>query len=154
METIKEIMKSTKNVLNIRNNSEVYNEIQKTLKKIDEYVIFNEYRYSNEVKIDGSELSALQNASLKKKKVLRKLMYKINVKTTLQTLNKFFHFLFKRILKSDSRVKVLKSEKEQQIMLKRENYNKALLALRKAKQEYLVEKGDFYKQRILKNQSI
>lgn len=147
-------MKSTKNVLNIRNNSEVYNEIQKTLKKIDEYVIFNEYRYSNEVKIDGSELSALQNASLKKKKVLRKLMYKINVKTTLQTLNKFFHFLFKRILKSDSRVKVLKSEKEQQIMLKRENYNKALLALRKAKQEYLVEKGDFYKQRILKNQSI
>lgn len=155
METIKEIMHNSKYHLNIRNVSDVYNEIQKTLKKIDEYVTFNEYRYSNKIDISNKQLTdALIDSSLKRKKVLRKYMYKINSKPTLQFINKFLHFLFKQVLKSDTRVKVLKSEKEQSIIAKREAFVKARQAMLKAKSEYLQEKGEFYKIRMSKNQSI
>ncbi len=148
METIKEH-------LNIRNTAEVYNEIEKTLQRIDEYVAKNDYQKSNNIKIDKTKLmTALNDGSLRKRKVLRRYMYKINVHPTLDVVNKFLHFLFKTILNSEERVKITKSLKEQEIMKKRLEFKKALNAMLEAKAAYQLEKGDFYKQRISKNQAI
>lgn len=146
METIK------KEHLNIRNIATVYNEIEKTCQRIDEYVALNEYQINNNVKIDKTVLmDALTDTSLRKRKILRRYMYKISNHATLEVVNKFLHFLYKEVLKSDVRVKVVKSEKEQLIQKKRQEFKMALKIMLEKKQEYLNEKGDFYKLRAQKN---
>lgn len=132
--------------LNIRNNEIVVASIKKTFDQIDMYVKHNEYRLSKENSITDNELKeALVNASLRKKKVLRRYMYRIQHHATIRTINKFFHFLIKKLLKKDFSIKVLKSEHELLIEKKKVSYNEALKLMILARDEYRNAKGDFYK---------
>jgi hypothetical protein len=147
--TIKNYIKSTD--LN-------YSVLKSTFETIEQFVRANDYQFKDATaltKISESEFNgALINASKKKRKKLASYVWAINNRPTLSGVNKFFHFLMKTILKSDVRLKVLKSEKELAIQEKRKVYKEALAKAKAAYAEYKTEKGEFYKIRLSKTQSI
>lgn len=147
-------METLKEHLNIRDNKTFINEIDLTLQRINEYVAKNDYQLNGNIKQKLNLDSVIDDVTLRKRKVLRRYMYYIKVHPTLDSVNKFLHFLFKEVLKSDARVKVVKSEKEQMIQKKREEFKAALKVLIEKRQAYKEEKGDFYKLRLAKNQAI
>lgn len=121
--------------------------VQSTISKIEEYVKDNGYQFK-----DRSGLTLLdektfyfQFGSIRKRKKLVNAMEAIGKNPTLENINKFFHFLMKEILKSDLRVRVIKSEKEIAIEAKRKAFKEALAKMKTALAEYKLEKGDFYK---------
>lgn len=147
-------METLKEHLNIRDNKTFINEIDLTLQRINDYVARNEYQLNGNIKQKLNLDAVIDDVTLRKRKVLRRYMYYIKVHPTLDSVNKFLHFLFKEVLKSDARVKVVKSEKEQLIQKKRQEYKAALKILIEKRQAYKEEKGDFYKLRLSKNQAI
>lgn len=148
METIK------KEHLNIRNQKEMIDAIEKTVQRIKEFTKHNDYQLTGDLDQKLNLDKAIMDASLRKRKVLRRYMYQIEQHATLDVVNKFLHFLFKKVLNTDVRVKVTKSEKELAIQTKREAFKAALKIMLEKKQEYLNEKGDFYKVRLEKKQTI
>lgn len=141
--------------LNIRNTDTVVSAVKTTMQQIDTFVKHNEYQLSKEVDINDTDLKeAIGNLSLRKKKVLRRYMYKISVHPTIRTINLFLHFLTKKVLKKDFTIKVSKSIKELEIQKKRAAYVEALKLMKLAQEEYVACKGDFYKNRIKNNQAI
>jgi len=121
--------------------------VQATISKIEKYVTDNGYQFK-----DRSGLAQItkenfntQLLSTRKQKKLVNAMAAIEKHPTLENINKFFHFLMKDILKSESRVKVIKSDKEIAIQEKRKAFKDALAKMKIALAEYKAEKGDFYK---------
>jgi hypothetical protein len=147
-------MENFKKHLNIRNQSEIVTAIDQTMLRIKEYVKFNEYQIHGNIEEKLNLDAALKDATLRKRKTLRRYMYHIEQHPTLPTVNKFLHFLFKTVLKSDVRVRVLKSEQELEIQKRRKEFKDALKVMLEKKQAYLDSKGDFYKKRILNKQAI
>jgi len=144
METI------TRQHLNIRDAKAVASEINLTLERIDAFVKKNDYAYKTNDKqsnIDSLE-TALNDESLKKKKVLRRYMHKIQHSPSLFNINKFFHLLHKVILKSDHRTSIVTGELESLIQAKKQAYKAALQIARAARHDYKTTKGDFYKKRL------
>lgn len=145
--------------LNIKNTSDLKNEIVKTVAKIEAYVKFNEYElsknkdFSIEKEFENLNLH-LNDASLRKRKTLRRQMYRLNIHMTISAANKFLHFLFSKIMKSEYRYKISKSAKENEIIAKRKAYIAALQIMQAAKKDYFDTKGDFYKNRLKNNQAI
>ena len=153
METIQ------KTHLNIKNASDIKDEIIRTLSTIKAYTEFNEYEltknkeFSMEAEFEKLNLH-LNDASLRKRKTLRRQMYRLNIHTTISAANKFLHFLFAKIMKSEYRFKISKSAKENEIIAKRKAYIAALEIMQAAKKDYFDTKGDFYKIRLSKKQAI
>ena len=142
-------METVKEHLQIRDKKEFLNAIEKTKERIEKYVQKNDYRVSNPIEVDKKKITdALDNTSLKKRKVMRRYMYKIEHHPTLDVINKFLHFLYKTLLKSDYRSKVLKSVKEESIDAKRKEFKAALQVMLEKKAAYQLEKGDFYKRKL------
>jgi hypothetical protein len=98
--------------------------------------------------------NALVNLSKKKRKKLASYIWGVNHHMSLSGVNKFCHFFMKNIMKSDLRIRVIKSEKEITIETKRKVYKEALAKLKLAYADYKTEKGDFYKIRLSKGQKI
>lgn len=132
--------------------------IQDTFKKIDNFVAENEYQFKDRKGLDNITESnfkeAVANLSKKKRKKIAHYVWAINNYPTLGGINKFLHFLMTKVIKSDLRVRILKSDKEIAIQEKRKAYKQALEAMKKAHAEYKAEKGEFYKIRLSKNQAI
>lgn len=125
--------------------------VQATIKKIDQYIKDNGYQYKDRSGLDQiTEKNFNVHLSLRKKKKLVNSMAAIEKHATLENINKFFHFLLKDILKSDLRVRVIKSEKEIAIEAKRKTYKEAIAKMKIAQADYKTEKGDFYKLKLLK----
>jgi len=135
-----------------------YQFIKSAFGKIEDFVKKNDYQFKdrdNFDKITEAEFNAaLINASKKKRKKLANYIWMIYNRPTLAGINKFLHFLMKTILKSDLRVRVIKSDKEIAIQEKRKAYKEALAKMQAAYADYKQEKGDFYKIRLEKNQAI
>lgn len=153
METIQ------KTHLNIRKASDVKSEIIRTFGTIEAYVKFNEYELSKNKDFSVVEEFEkmdlhLNEASLRKRKTLRRQMFRLDKHVTISAANKFFHFLFSKIMKSDYRLKISKSAKENEIIAKRKAYVAALEIMQAAKKDYLTTKGEFYKNRLKNNQAI
>jgi hypothetical protein len=141
--------------------------IQTTIKNIEAFVAHNEYQFKDRTGLDSLTETqfntALINLSLKKRKKLAAYIHVVNTHPTLEKVNKFLHFFMKTILNSDLRVRIVKSEKELAIQEKRKAYKAALKELLESplytklvesRAVYKVEKGDFYKSRMLNNQTI
>jgi hypothetical protein len=153
METIE------KTHLNIKSSADLKNEIVKTISKIEAYVKFNEYELIKNKEFDLSKefdklRLYLNDSSLRKRKTLRRQMFRLNKHITIAGANKFLHFLFSKIMKSENRYKILKSQKEQEIIAKRKAYIAALQIMKVAEKDYFDTKGDFYRNRLKNNQSI
>lgn len=149
-------METVKEHLQIRDKKEFIKGIEKAMQDIENYVAKNDYQFSKPLDygIYSKLTAALDDVSLRKRKVMRRYMYKIEHHATLDVVNKFLHFFYKNVLKSDERVKVLKSNKEQQIIKARLEFKAALKVLLEKREAYKTEKGDFYKVRLSKNQAI
>lgn len=153
METI---MINKKQTVSAKNVSELTNGVKQSLTKIDAFVAHNDYRLSGSLDViaDCDLETLISKLSLNKRKELRDHIWRVENKPSIQTINRFLHFMMKLVLKSDARIKVLKSEKQLKIEDLRKKYKDALALAKKAHAEYKEEKGDFYKNRLQKNQVI
>lgn len=135
-----------------------FNLINSTIEKAKQFVTTNEYQFKSTAGLEEITESkfnqALTNLSMKKRKKLAASIWKVNNHPTLKNVNLFFHFLMKEIMKSDSRIRVIKSVKELAIQEKRKAYKEALAKVQAAYADYKTEKGDFYKLRLSKNQEV
>lgn len=133
-----------------------YAKIEKTIELINTYVKDNDYQFKDNLKFisEASFNEAFNNASKKQRKKLAAFIWGVHNRTTLANINKFFHFLMKVIMKSDKRVRVIKSDREIEIQEKRKIYKEALAKVQAAYADYKQTKGDFYKLKIAKGQVV
>lgn len=130
--------------------------VQATISKIEKYVTDNGYQFKDRnglAEITESNFNTARVSTRMQKKLVN-AMAAIEKHPTLENINKFFHFIMKNILKSESRVKVIKSDKEIAIQEKRKAFKDALAKMKIALAEYKAEKGDFYKIKLSKDQKI
>ncbi|GAG50874.1 unnamed protein product [marine sediment metagenome] len=129
-----------------------------TINDIHEYVEFNEYQYKNNVNpsfIDEEELkSEIMNLSLNQRKKLKRAINAFRIKGSLQSVNRFYHFIMKKVLKSDTRIGVIFGKKQLEIVAKRKKFVAARNEMLKMRNEYHMEKADFYKLRIANGQKL
>lgn len=143
----------------VENNASVLAEAtQQTINDIHEYVEFNEYQYKNNLNpsfIDEGELKTeIMNLSLNQRKKLKRAINAFRVKGSLQSVNRFYHFIMKKVLKSDSRIGVIFGKKQLEIVEKRKKFVAARNEMIKMRNEYHMEKADFYKLRIANGQKL
>jgi len=126
-----------------------YELLQNSITKIDAFVEAKGYQFKDRKGLDNITESgfnaALADLSNKKRKRLAKYIWLVENFLSLVNINKFLHFLFTKIMKSDLRVRIIKSEKELAIEAKRKAYKEAIAKVRAAYADYKTEKGDFYK---------
>lgn len=131
-----------------------YELLQSTFAKIDTYVKANDYQFKDRKGLDNITESGFNAAyadmSKKKKKRLAKYIWLVENFPSLANINKFLHFLLTKVMKSDLRVRIIKSEKELAIEAKRKAYKEALAKVKAAYADYKTEKGDFYKNKLAK----
>ena len=129
-----------------------------TINDIHEYVKFNEYQYKNNINpsfLDEAEIKTeIMNLSLNQRKKLKRSINSFRIKGSLQSVNRFYHFLMKKVLKSDTRIGVIYGKKQLEIIEKRKNFVAARNEMIKMRGEYLNEKSDFYKLRIVNGQKL
>jgi len=123
-----------------------------------QYVEFNEYQYKNNINpsfIDEDELNVeIMNLSLNQRKKLKRAINTFRIKGSLQSVNRFYHFIMKKVLKSDTRIGVIFGKKQLEIIERRKKFVAARNEMIKMRNEYHNEKADFYKLRIVKGQKI
>lgn len=114
-------------------NGATFANVQTTINKIKQYVKENGYQFKDGANLSeitetkfNEALSDFKHMSFRKRKKLVNAMAAIEKHATLENINKFLHFLFKTVLKSESRVRVIKSDKEIAIEAKRKAYKDAL----------------------------
>jgi hypothetical protein len=151
-------VKNHKQMINAKSANDLEAGIIAALPKILDYARKQDYVIKNDdgfLQITNNQLlDSIKNASLKKRKVLRNYLWLVDKFPTMATINKFLHFLMTKILKSETRYKLLKSEKQLKIEEKKAKYNEAVAAMQKAYAEYKAEKGDFYNLRKANGQRI
>lgn len=142
METleVKKIIENSSSVLAI--------ETLKTIDDINEYLIFNEYQYKNNLNpsfINEEELkSSIMNLSLNQLKKLKRAINTFRMKGSLQSVNRFYHFLMRKVLKSDMRISIIYGKKQLEIIGKRKKFVAARNLMIAMRDEYKDEKSDFY----------
>lgn len=126
--------------------------LNSTFNLIDAFVKANNYQIKDRKGLENITESTFNavysNLSKKKKKRLAKYIWLIENFPSLANINKFLHFLLAKVIKSDLRVRIIKSEKELAIETKRKVYKDALAVVKQAYADYKTEKGDFYKKKI------
>ncbi len=119
---------------------------------------FNEYQYKNNLNpsfIDSNEIeSSVMNLSLNQRKKLKRGINAFRIKGSLQSVNRFYHFLMKKVLKSDTRIAVIFGKKQLEIVEKRKKFVAARNEMIKIKDEYLNKKSHSYKIRIANGQKL
>jgi len=129
-----------------------------TISEIHEYVEFNNYQYKNNLNpaFINAELlkSSIMNLSLNQRKKLKRAINAFRMKGSLQSVNRFYHFLMKKVLKSDMRVAVIFGKKQLEIVEKRKKFVAARNLMITMRNEYLDEKSDFYILRIANGQKL
>lgn len=132
-----------------------YELLQNSITKIDAFTKANDYQFKDRKGLDNITESgfktALADLSNKKRKRLAKYIWLVENFPSLANINKFLHFLFTKVMKSDLRVRIIKSEKELAIEAKRKAYKEAIAKVRAAYADYKTEKGDFYKIKLSKS---
>lgn len=144
-------MENTTVVNHINASNVNFQTVTATIEKIKAFVKENNYQFKDSTGFDeiteAKFNSALSDMSKKKRKRLARYMWSINNHPSLGAINKFFHFLMKNVLKSDTRIRVIPSAKEIAIQQKRAIYKEALAKVKAAYADYKQEKGDFYKKK-------
>lgn len=131
---------------------------EETINEIHEYVEFNKYQYKNNLNpafINDVQLkNSIMNLSLNQRKKLKRAINAFRMKGSLQSVNRFYHFIMTRVLKSDMRVAVIFGDKQLAIVEKRKKFVAARNLMIKMRDEYLDEKGSFYKLRVANGQKL
>lgn len=133
-----------------------------TINEINNFVNFNEYTLNDKIKIESGLLSSKESTvkgkidqmTLNQRKKYKRIMNKFITKGSLKAANRFLHFLYKKVLGSDTRISIKYSERQLKIAAAREKYVVARKAMMEAYDNYKEEKGDFFRSRLNKNQKI
>lgn len=145
------------------NSSDVLvNATLQIIKDVNEFVEFNEYSLSDKIKIESGLLTSkettikgkIDQMTLNQRKKYKRIMNKFITKGSLQAANRFLHFLYKKVLASETRITIKYSEKQLKIAAAREKYVAARKAMIAAYDEYKEEKGDFFRSRLSKKQKV
>jgi len=144
METMENTMTKTNFTMTTDNFKEGINEF---LTKLKRYADFMDYQVTGDINFDELKdlKGAIGNLSLSQKKKLRNNLISADHKMTLRTINRFLHFLYKAVLKSDVRVRVKPSVQDEEIQMKRKEWVTARDKAQVALFLYKKTKGDFYK---------
>lgn len=131
--------------------------IKENVNTIDSFVKKNGYQltniteYNNKLK-DNNYLLGIQvlisKLSLNQRKKLRNAINRIFNNPTLKNVNYFLHILYSRVLKSDQRVKIKKSEQELAIEKARKDWKLYRDEAERLRLAYKELKGDFYKNKV------
>jgi len=150
MKTMEKINKLNKTNF-ILNVNELTEYTEQTIQMIKDISLFMNYQINGDIDNIDELNYMISDLSLNKKKKLRNYILSINKKKSLKTINKFLHFLLKVVLKSDDRVNIKISMKEQLIQSNRKNW----LVQRQKSDELLLKykesKSDFYKLKTQRN---
>lgn len=133
-----------------------------TINDINEFVEFNEYSLSDKIKIESGLLTSkettirgkIDQMTLNQRKKYKRIMNKFITKRSLQAANRFLHFLYKKVLASETRITIKYSERQLKIAAAREKYVVARKAMIEAYNTYKEEKGDFFRSRLSKKQKV
>lgn len=123
--------------------------IEATFKKIRDFATSNNYVIEGELKHPTNMLGIKKTLSFdsrKQMKVVRNFINRFNERVSIGQANRFLHFLFRKIYKTDGAVpKVKFSEKQIKIQATRDAWKKMRDEAEKARVAYVTEKGDFFK---------
>jgi flagellar biosynthesis chaperone FliJ len=118
-----------------KENTKLISDKIKTFVSDKGYVISGEINISNDISFE----------SQKKSKVFRKYLTKLSHNMSQKIINRFLHFLYKKIYKEDTSPRVLLSEKETKIQDARKAWKNHQIESERLLNLYKEEKGDFYK---------
>ena len=141
-------LERTENRIDTNNPKELvnfYNEFIKDLKKKVETTKYNGepiYELTSEP-VDFTALD-LSNAGIRNIKRFKRYLKQAMYTQSVDSINKLFHLVYRRILKLDTYPK-LRSVKHDKIQTLRTDWKKQQLIADQMLAEYKKEKGDFYK---------
>ena len=138
--------KNTENVY-VYTEKELKTKINKTLEKIETWVGIMDYRLTDDINIYKNMNILTYNLSKNQLKKINKYLNGVNKKMTLRNVNSLLHLLYKTF-EPIKKIQVKKSEKEEEIQKKRKEWLKLRDKAEKALLEYKNEKGDYYKERM------
>jgi len=148
---MKTLEKNTENVY-VYTEKELKEKINKTLDNIETWVRLMDYRTVGDMNIYKKMNIHVGNLSKNQLKKVNKYLNRVNKKMTLRGVNSILHLLYKTF-EPTKKVQIRKSEKEEEIQRKRKEWLKLRDEAEKALLEYKNEKGDYYKER-MKRQDI
>jgi len=126
-----------------------YDLINKTIETIElaEKVIKeNDWQIKGDVdelkKFDMSHYQMLSKNNIKR---LNRYIWWFTEKPSISNINRFFHFICTRVLKTDKRVRVYPSIREQEIQAARKRWKDVQKVEQELLKKYKEIKGDFYK---------
>lgn len=122
--------------------------IEMTFGKIQEYINTKGYSLKGSLKIPTNAIGfnkSLSFDSKKHKKVVRNYINLLHKQISMRVVNKFLHFLFKKVYKLDDAPSVDYSEREIKIQVARRAWKEAFAKSEKLRIAYRTEKGDFYR---------
>lgn len=130
--------------------------IKVCINTIDKFVNENNYQVSNVSEYnklkDSTYLFGIQlqlsKLSLNQRKKVRNALYRVNNNPTLRNVNYLLHILYTKVLKSDQRIKIKKSEKELAIEKARQEWITYRNEAERLRLAYKELKGDFYKNKL------
>lgn len=141
---------NTENVY-VYTETELKAKISKTLEKIETWVRIMDYRIVGDIKIYKNMPISTHNISKNQLKKVNKYLNGVNKKMTLRNVNSLLHLLYKTF-EPIEKVQIKKSLKEEEIQKKRKEWLKFRDEAEKALLEYKTEKGDYYKERMKKQE--
>jgi len=131
----------------------LYDAVNEAEKKIRWFVDFNEYQFNKPFVFPRVEVKKeIAKLTLNKRKKLKRAINNFHKRQSIASANRFLHFLYKEVLKTDVRVRITYGEKELKIKEMRKKYVEVRKIMLETYKEYKKEKGNFYKLRMAKGQ--
>lgn len=115
------------------------------IEKNDKPIINTVYQFTGDLSKLKPKVQHLNNAGICRRRVLKRMLRKVEHKMSLININRLFHFIEVYIIEKKSTVKVT-CEKDRKIQMLRKEWKKLQSKSDLALKEYKEEKGDFYKQ--------
>ena len=126
-----------------------------TFKEIWEFAHYNNYVYNKHPQYNEDDLkSMIGKLTLNQRRKLKRAINIFRKKQSLSSANRFYHFVYAKVLKVDTRIRLTYPEKYLQIMKKREKYLLLRAEIEKSLKEYKDEKGDYFKLRLAEGKKL
>ena len=135
--------------------SKLQEETVYTFKEVWEFAHHNNYVYNKHPYYDEDDLrSEIGKLTLNQRRKLKRAINIFRMKQSLASANRFYHFVYSKVLKIDTRIRLTYPEKYCKIIKEREKYLLLRTEMEKQLQKYKEEKGDYFKLRLINGQKL
>lgn len=126
-----------------------------TFKLVWEFAHHNNYQYNKHPHYNEDDLrSEIGKLTLNQRRKLKRAINIFRTKQSIASANRFYHFVYAKVLKVDTRIRLTYPEKYCKIIKEREKYLQLRTEMEKQLQTYKEEKGDYFKLRLANNQKL